>query len=454
MVISAILLPIILLILPLVCLAGEPRSLARSIDPIEVSGFELPAISGMEISRLRAIVSRNGKLRPVPFQIDQKGSENDWIWNVIFDSAWVDDGFDEEFSEQTGSQENLIYDDQDPPGKSIFDDNDVVVFLAKDTGDKDRERVMRLGAERLVELEITDPVNQSKGWLYLAYFKIDTPALSDIHYVRYEPEKFLVSGPEHEFLYSPDHVMILDDFRLGGISVFAGNRVRGEVEAGVGPIALDFEFSEKSIKGYNAGYINGPVRVIKRSVMSVRLGPGITSPFVNCDHFHYPWHAEIPILISKRFPVRQVSILATSIFRESKFTRAEADGVENPVFLGIRPTHGNLLKDNTEAQWIELAGEGISVISSVKIPQEHRGHMDVYPYLSDLRGTSDGYDAKPVSGVEAGFMIRTTDKTPDGDHVVHSVFLFTANSNREEYLANVIKLLRQKLIINAVTLAQ
>jgi hypothetical protein len=454
MVIPAIILPIILLTLSLACLAGEPRSLARSIDPIEVPGYELPAISGMEISRLRAIASRNGKLRPVPFQIDQKGSENDWIWNVIFDSARVDDGFNEESSEQTGSQKNLIHDDQDPPGKSVFDDNDVVVFLAKDAGDKDRESVLRLGAERLVELEIIDPVDQSKAWLYLAYFKVDVPALSDIRYVRYEPEKFRVSGPEHEFLYSPNHVMMLDDFRLGGISVFAGNRVRGEVEAGVGPIRLDFEFSEKSIKGYNAGYINGPVRIIKRSVEYVRLGPGITSPFVNCDHFHYPWHAEIPILISKRFPVQQVSILATSIFRESKFTRAEADGVENPVFLGIRSTHDNLLKDNTEAEWIELAGEGISVINSVKIPEEHKGHMDVYPYLIDLRGTSDSDDTKPVSGVEAGFMIRTTDKTPDGDHVVHSVFLFSANLSREEYLASAIKLLRQKLIINAVTLAR
>ena len=197
-----------------------------------------------------------------------------------------------------------------------------------------------------------------------------------------------------------------------------------------------------------------PVRIIKRSVEYVQLGPGITSTFVNCDHFHYPWHAEIPILISKRFPVQQVSILATSIFRESKFTRAKADGDENPIFPGNRSTHDNLLKDNTAAQWIELAGEGISVINSVKIPQEHKGHLDVYPYLSDLRGASDTYDAKPASGIEAGFMIRTTDKTPDGDHVVHSVFLFTAKSNREEYLAGAIKLLRHKLIINVVTLAR
>ena len=51
-------------------------------------------------------------------------------------------------------------------------------------------------------------------------------------------------------------------------------------------------------------------------------------------------------------------------------------------------------------------------------------------------------------------MIRTTDKAPDGDHVIHSVFLFTANSNREKFLANAIELLQQKLVVNTVMLVQ
>lgn len=454
MAIPAIILPITLLILPLACLAGEPRSLTRSIDPIEVPGFEVPAFSGMAISRLRAIASRSGKLITIPFQIDQKDSNNDWVWNAVYEAPMANDWFDDESLAEADRHNNLTYDDQDAAGNKVFDDNDVIVFLAKDAGDKDQKSLMRLGAERLVELEISDPVNQGKGWVYLAYFKFNAPALSDKHYVRYEPEKLVVSGPEHEFLYSQDHVMMLEDFRLGGTSVFAGNRIRGEVEAGVGPITLDFEFSENNVKGYNAGYINGPVRVVKRSVEYVQLGPGITSPPVNCDHFHYPWHAEIPILISKHFPVRQLSILATSIFRESTFTRAEVEGAKNPIFLGIRPTHGNLLMDNTEAKWIALAGEGISIINSVKIPEKHKQHIEAYPYLVDSRDTSDSYDAKPAFGVEAGFMIRTTDKSPDADHIIHNTFLFTANSNREEYLASAIKLLRQKLVINAITLTQ
>jgi len=314
-------------------------------------------MTGIEISSLRVFMSRNGKIRPVPFQIDQKGSTDDWIWSAVYDADKVDDGFNEEESEQTVRQENLTYDDQDPPGKSIFDNNDVIVFLAIDAGDKDRKSIMRLGADKLLELKITDPVNQTKGWVYLAHFESDAPAISDIRYVQYDPEKLRVSGPEHEFLYSLNQTMILDDFKLGGVSVLAGNRIRGEVN----------------------------------------------------------------------------------------FSRAEVDGVVKPVFLGNYSVQRNLLAENIKAEWIELAGKSVSVISSVKIPQQHKRHLDVAPYL---------IDAKPVSGVEVGFLIRTTDKAPDGDHVIHSVFLFTANSNREKFLANAIELLQQKLVVNTVMLVQ
>ena len=70
-------LSIILAILPLACLAGETRSLARSIDPLEVSGSEVSNMTGVEVSHLRVISSRNGKLTPIPFQIDQKNSKDE-----------------------------------------------------------------------------------------------------------------------------------------------------------------------------------------------------------------------------------------------------------------------------------------------------------------------------------------------------------------------------------------
>ena len=143
-------LSIILAILPLACLAGETRSLARSIDPLEVSGSEVSNMTGVEVSHLRVISSRNGKLTPIPFQIDQKNSKDDWVWSVVPESSRVNDWFNDETSSQVHSHEDPTHDDQDPPGKDIFDTNDVVVFLVKDAGDQDSEGVMRLGAARFV----------------------------------------------------------------------------------------------------------------------------------------------------------------------------------------------------------------------------------------------------------------------------------------------------------------
>ncbi len=67
MIIPKIIVSIMLFVLPLVCLAGEPYLLTRSIDPIEVSGFEVEGMTGVEISRLRVFMSRSGYVRPVPF---------------------------------------------------------------------------------------------------------------------------------------------------------------------------------------------------------------------------------------------------------------------------------------------------------------------------------------------------------------------------------------------------
>jgi len=362
-------------------------------------------IANTDISNLRVLASRDGKLAPIPFQIDQKNSDDDWVWSVVPESDVADDWFDDETSSPIYRQEDLTRDNQDPSGRDIFDANDVVLFVAKDAGDQDRESASRLGAEKLVELNIVDPADQGNGWVYLAYFDSDAPALSDIHYVRHEPDKFRVSGPEHEFLYSPDHVMVLDDFRIGGASIIAGNRIRGVVEAGIGPVTLNIEFSERTIQGYNGGYINGPIMVVRRSIDHIRLGVGITSPDVNCDHFHYPWHTEIPVLISKRLPVREVSIRATSIYREPIFTWVEAEGIAKPILLASVYKNENLLIANPEAEWIKLAGDKYSIISSIIIPEEHKGHLEVSPYLADIRDTLHTDSAIPVSGVEVGFTL-------------------------------------------------
>jgi hypothetical protein len=375
--------------------------------------------------------------------IDQKNSKDDWVWNAV-PSANKDTG--------TRPRADMTYDDEDPAGKSVFDANDVIVFLARDVGDRNRAEVAQLGAQKIVELEVTDPVDATRGWTYIAYFESDAPSRSDTRYVRYEASELRVIGPDHEFRYSPQDIMVLDDFRVGGVSIFAGNRIRGKVKAGLGPLTIDVEFSEKSIEGYNLGYIEGPVRIIRRSVEHVRTKSGIESPEVNCDHFHYPWHAEIPLLLSIRFPVEQVSLIATSAFRGSHFSTAEVEGAANPIALGNHYGEENLATEYPDAKWVGLGGEHVFVINMLRLPEKHYGHLEVSPYLTHNKFSVGRSGDSTGPEVEAGFSIRTTADTAWGEYVLHAVYLFAATPLEAAYRTQAIRLLEHKLNVKVSTL--
>jgi hypothetical protein len=116
---------------------------------------------------------------------------------------------------------------------------------------------------------------------------------------------------------------MLEDLKVDDVSILEQSKIRGKVKAGLGPLVTTIDFDERAIDGYDAGYINGPVRVIKRSIDHVKMKAGMRSPDVNCDHYYYPWHAEVPMLFSMRFPVKGVEILATSRYRKGVFQSAE-----------------------------------------------------------------------------------------------------------------------------------
>ena len=54
----------------------------------------------------------------------------------------------------------------DPCGRGVFtfDENDGLIFMAEDTGDRIRPAVLPTESEGAVEIEITDPVNRGCGW--------------------------------------------------------------------------------------------------------------------------------------------------------------------------------------------------------------------------------------------------------------------------------------------------
>ena len=441
----------LLVILVLLSLTTQPgatagsdlRDLDRRIDPVEVSGDILSAMTGAATENIRVYASRNKTLLPIPFQIDQKNSDGDWVWSTVPESgkrSIVASGDEESDFSQTRTRD-LTADDQDPPGKSVFDSNDVLVFMARDIGDRHSNAANKTGTVT-VELKISDPQKGTNGWVYVVRYASEPPARAKQHYVSYQETERRVVAPDYEFVYSAEHSVMLEDLKVDDVSILEQSKIRGKVKAGLGPLATTMKFDERAIDGYDAGYINGPVRVIKRSIDHVKIGAGMRSPDVNCDHYYYPWHAEVPMLFSMRFPVKEVEILATSRYRNGVFHSAGVPRMKESIGIANEKSSSNLLEDRKDARWLGLYGDGLAVLTLVKIPEDIGSYFGIAPYLANKSGQA----------LEAGYLIQTRPGIAKGEHVLHSVYLILDESDANDEATKAINLLDNKLHVEATEL--
>lgn len=438
----------ILVLLPLttqpVATAGSDLGdLNRRIDPVEVSGDILSAMTGAVTENIRVYASRNKTFFPIPFQIDQKNSGGDWVWSTVPENgknSIVASGEEQSDFSQTRTID-LTADDQDPPGKLVFDSNDVLVFMARDIGDRHSKAANETGTVT-VELKISDPQKGTSGWVYVVRYASEPPARAKQHYVSYQETEHRVVAPDYEFVYSAEHSVMLEDLKVDDVSILEQSKIRGKVKAGLGPLATTMKFDERAIDGYDAGYINGPVRIIKRSIDHVKIGAGMRSPEVNCDHYYYPWHAEVPMLFSMRFPVKEVEILATSRYRNGVFHSAEVSRMKESIDIANEKSSSNLLEDRKDARWLGLYGDGLAVLILIRITEDIGSYFDIEPYLANKSGQA----------LEAGYFIQTRPGIAKGEHVLHSVYLILDESDANDEATKAINLLDNKLHVEATEL--
>jgi hypothetical protein len=54
-------------------------------------------------------------------------------------------------------------------GNGVLDPRDVVLFMAKDTGDRVSETLWPERAAKGVEIQLIDPVDQGRSWVYVFF---------------------------------------------------------------------------------------------------------------------------------------------------------------------------------------------------------------------------------------------------------------------------------------------
>ena len=260
----------------------ESCSLHRFPDPVALAAENLPgAFLGVSIRALRLFRAEGGRLSPIRFQVDERTPEGDWIL------PW-------------GKKNNAAR------SNGLLDPQDVILFMAKDAGDRAGEAFLPPGASPASWIELFDPVDGGTGWVVVAAFSGEAPPLCALpDYVEYDPEREIVSSryTRAEYLVTPDgrHTSFYKHHgtppEAGGTGENLVDRLKFRVQIRFLFNLLPLSLHEEMLGSDVIAYIRGPVHVLRRLEQYVRLPFGIRGVKTYADVDLYESFATTPITL-------------------------------------------------------------------------------------------------------------------------------------------------------------
>lgn len=422
---------LLVLLSGLLSVAGS-RASPGPADPVIISGARLDAMRGTPTALIRVLAMREGALSPIPFQIDQRDAHGNWVWTALTAPRQLNryeyDNLGSIGPNWEKRRSGRTYDDQDPAGQALLDDNDLLVFMAQDLGARaaagDPELVK---AGEVAEVRVTDADGRALGWAYVSAYRAAPPPLSRVRYMRYLPDTQTVVSPVYQATFSQQHACVLQQLSIGGVGLLDRTKLRGVVRAGRGALSWAVRFTEDDLAGHVEGYIDGPVRVIRRTLATLRLGGLVPVSELRGDQLFYPRHSVVPVNLSLGLWAQQASLLLAADYHQSPFRQAFASGRAAAIPLGTAVAKNNLLQAREGVAWLALDGERASVVSVLTLPEDIRDYTDLRAVLVQDRA-ADPPEAHPGGEPRAGYLIETRAGFPSGSHRLVGTYLYLPRS--------------------------
>jgi len=400
----------------------QVKTLKRIHDPVVMECKEFAPLFGSPMNRLALMARRGDSWAPIPFQIDQKKPDGSYA-----------------FAMGPGASN-----DPDPN----LDANDELVFMVKDTGDRAGDGKWPEGAKKIMEIEIADPKNGLKGWLYLARFSGVAPRSKE-DYIRVEIDEAKnyrrVISYEYEMGGPMDRIfpdLMRARRRPGGggmgLDVLDRLKIRGEIFL-VGGLKIPYKMDEMTI-AKDVGYIDGPVRVLHFAqgylefVKPFKLkgeGHSIISYYVN--HVIWPLKLDIPFSVVK--VVKKVTTygyldFCPAVYGSYSFSAANPFN-KNVIFDGRMSAIEKTLDTKTEIGWNAGFGpQGALVNRLIYIPKEG---TKLFPYYLDDETVNDPPEDCP--GVSrTGYKIVGTEGQAPGTVAWQYYYYLSMLKPKEVYL--------------------
>jgi hypothetical protein len=219
-------------------------TLRRPHDPVVVSTARLADFPGARTEHFRLFRFANGVAVPIRHQFDARNARGDLVVDGATDFA--------------------------------FDDDDELVFMAADAGDRADAAVWPADWGRVAEVEIVDPRPDAGGraWAYLVWFP-DPPARPALEpYVRVDGDARSVRSDAYQVEYA-DGRNFFTALRLGstpGDNLLRQTRMRGSPTFSLLFKRVTLDFTEQNSLIDVEGVRAGPVRAVRRARLTIDLG--------------------------------------------------------------------------------------------------------------------------------------------------------------------------------------
>ena len=316
--------------------ATAPKTIVRSFEHVVMKGEALPANLGQPIPLMRLYALREGKMQPVPYQVDEITEDGTWV--LPSQSPYLS-------RKQAGKMVMAV---DEPP--DILDDNDELAFMMADTGDRAPPSAWPPGVLRSDEITLTDPLTGGQGWGYL--FSFPTPVEpSSVDYVEYRFRQDTTADLIHSDLFTlhfSHEVPITWDAITFDDGVNIIDRMKIRLHCRLFHL-FTIDKNETHLNSQLWQFKDGPVRVIRRVRSSVKLVAKLKSPSVNSETLYYRNAVLLPFRV--KIPFTPKGIVSDLYFEGG------------PDF---RDLYGWKLRLNTDDRWLQVDGHTDEVEATIR----------------------------------------------------------------------------------------
>ncbi len=323
------------------------RTLTRFEDPVILRGEDLPGMLGHSAEGLRAYALREGRLSPIPYQVDEFDKKGRVICTEGKDARQDKD-------------------------KGLLDANDEVVVMASDLGDRAPRLLFPSDAREASEIEVQDPGTGERAWFYIFDFEAPPPP-SPKAYVRYDPEKDLAASSVYLVDFNERRSILLDDMRIAGPDKKMGKNIIDRIKVRTwfkSRLFITFKFNEEDITSRVTSYKNGPVRSIRSAEYFLKLFFIKVTPSAFVDYLFYRnaivGPSELKVPFSPRLVLRGGSRAITGLDFSSAIYGWQFYTEKDPTLITLDGRNRNQGEMRTEGvSWFALFGEDRGTVTRV-----------------------------------------------------------------------------------------